>query len=411
MQFSDIKINEILNFEELEKIFRHFSVTTGLDVSLYDSGGVLLLHRFKEKSSLCRIAGNCAVCRENIIYGGEKAKQLGEPYIFSCGCGLIMCSSPVVYMGQLIGSVVCGPVMLWDADEYAKEELEKNFKAIDIDCNIDLNSVMQLSCVNMTSACQILYILVNYLCREYEKIGEQKIEISRQKELISALSADKQIQNTYPIDLEKKLILYVQLGEKSRAKEVINRFLGKIFLYADGNMDIIKAKLYEFTAFLSRAAVEAGAPLSDMISSIKNSASLLSEKIEFQDVCSVTIEILYDFIDIVYKNRENRQGNRHLIAAADYIAKNFKENITLDSVSKNIFVSPYYLSHLFRDELGITFSDYVNSKRIEEAKRLLGEKYYDTETLCEMVGFNNTNYFIKIFKKYTGATPSKYKKA
>ena len=95
--------------------------------------------------------------------------------------------------------------------------------------------------------------------------------------------------------------------------------------------------------------------------------------------------------------------------AIEYIDQNFRKRLTLKSVAKSIYVSPYYLSHIFRDELDTTFSDYVNSKRIEEAKRLLGERSYDTKTLNELVGFNDVNYFIKIFKKYTGTTPSKYR--
>ena len=212
----------------------------------------------------------------------------------------------------------------------------------------------------------------------------------------------------YPADLEKKLILYVQLGEKNKAREIINSFLGEIFSYAGGDLDIIKAKLYEFTAFLSRAAVEAGAPLAEMAAILKKSARFLSKNLEFFELCSLTIEILYDFIDIVYKSRPKKQYSRHLISAIEYIDQNFREKLTLEGVAKSVYVSPYYLSHIFRDELDITFSDYVNTRRIEEAKRLLGERNYDSKTLSELVGFNDVNYFIKIFKKYTGTTPSKY---
>jgi two-component system response regulator YesN len=406
----EYKLNEIFDFKELANLFKHFTVTVGLDVALYDAQGSLVLPFYRDqKASVCSLANNCPTCQEYIKYGGEKAWELGEPYIFRCGCGLIMCSSPVAIGDILIGSIACGPVMLWEADDYAGQELDKNLKAMGIECEVDPGSIQQLSCVNMTSAAQILYIFVNYICREYEKSARQKMEIARQKDTIAELAKKGNYSCAYPADLEKKLILYVQLGEKNKAREIINSFLGEIFSYAGGNLDIIKAKLYEFTAFLSRAAVEAGAPLSEMAATIRKSARFLSKNIEFLDVCSLTIEILYDFIDIVYRNRPKKQYNRHLISAIEYIDQNFRKRLTLKSVAKSIYVSPYYLSHIFRDELDTTFSDYVNSKRIEEAKRLLGERSYDTKTLNELVGFNDVNYFIKIFKKYTGTTPSKYR--
>ena len=402
-------MDEILDFKELNSLFKHFSITVGLDVALYDGEGFLMLPYCRDESEgICNLAKNCPVCREYIKYGGEKAKDLGEPYIFRCGCGLIMCSSPVVLSGELIGSIVCGPVMLWEADEYAGEELYGNLKGMGVECRIDPGSIKQLSCVNMTSAAQILYILVNNICREHEKAAGQKLEIAWQKDIISELAQRRAYNCAYPADLEKKLILYVQLGEKNKAKEIINNFLGEIFNYAGGDLDIIKAKLYEFTAFLSRAAVEAGAPLSDMAASVKKSAKFLSKNIEYSDLCSLTIEILYEFIDIVYRSKPKKQYSRHLLSAIEHINRNFGEKLTLEGVAKQIFVSPYYLSHIFRDELDTTFSDYVNSRRIEEAKRLLSEKNYDTKTLCELVGFNDINYFIKTFKKYTGTTPSKY---
>lgn len=403
----DYKLSEILDLKELANLFKHFTITVGLDVALYDAQGNLMLPFYKDsKAGVCGLAKNCSTCREYVKYGGEKARELGEPYIFRCGCGLIMCSSPVVLGDILIGSIACGPVMLWEADEYARQELDRNLKAMGVECEVDPGSIQQLSCVNMTSAAQILYILVNYICREYEKSARRKMELARKKDTIAELA--KKGGCAYPADLEKKLILYVQLGEKNKAREIINSFLGEIFSYAGGDLDIIKAKLYEFTAFLSRAAVEAGAPLAEMAATLRKSARFLSKNFEFLDVCSLTIEILYDFIDIVYKNRPKKQYSRHLISAIEYIDRNFREKLTLEGVAKSVYVSPYYLSHIFRDELDTTFSDYVNTRRIEEAKRLLGERSYDSKTLSELVGFNDVNYFIKIFKKYTGTTPSKY---
>ena len=75
--------------------------------------------------------------------------------------------------------------------------------------------------------------------------------------------------NKYPIELEKELIAYVQLGDRNKAKNIINRFLNEIFSFASGDLEIIKAKLYEFCAFLSRSAVEAGAPLASLTDIIK----------------------------------------------------------------------------------------------------------------------------------------------
>lgn len=186
--------------------------------------------------------------------------------------------------------------------------------------------------------------------------------------------------------------------------------MNEIFSYASGDLEIIKAKLYEFSAFLSRAAVEAGAPLKDLTEIIKKSSRLITENIDYQDLCETTVEILENFIDVVYNSRAKKVNSTHLAGAISYINEHYGEDINLESLSKTVFVSTYYLSHLFRDEMGVTFSDYLTKVRIDNAKRLLLEGV-SVENVAEAVGFSDGNYFIKTFKKYVGITPAKYRKA
>ena len=83
--------------------------------------------------------------------------------------------------------------------------------------------------------------------------------------------------------------------------------------------------------------------------------------------------------------------------------------MTLETLAKNVFVSAYYLSHLFRDEMNTTFSDYLAKKRVEEAKRFL-KSGMTVEQASARAGFKDSNYFTKIFKKYVGITPSRYRR-
>ena len=175
-------------------------------------------------------------------------------------------------------------------------------------------------------------------------------------------------------------------------------------------MDIIKAKLYEFCAFLSRSAVEAGAPISALTEIIKKNSKLLLDNSDYSDLCRGTVEILDDFLDVVYTNRGKKNTSEHLAKAIRYINAYYSEDINLETLAQEVFVSTYYLSHLFRREMGVTFSDYLAKVRVEKAKALLMEGV-SVENTAEKVGYNDSNYFIKIFKKYVGITPAKYRKS
>lgn len=280
----------------------------------------------------------------------------------------------------------------------------------------DPSGIRQIDCKSMTSIAETLTMLIRYMLQQEQKYIGQRLEISKMN--MERLRAAKEMQiresqphyNKYPIELEKELIASVQMGDKNQAKQIINRFLNEIFSYASGDLEIVKAKLYEFTAFLSRSAVEAGAPLATLTGVIRKSSLLLLENADFSDICRETVEILDGFIDAVYESRGKKNTSEHLYKAIQYINAHYFEDLNLDILAQNVFVSSYYLSHLFRREMGVTFSDYLTKVRVSRAKELLMEGR-SVEDVSECVGYRDGNYFIKIFKKYVGVTPSKYRKS
>ena len=73
-------------------------------------------------------------------------------------------------------------------------------------------------------------------------------------------------------------------------------------------------------------------------------------------------------------------------------------------------ISTGYLSSQLKAELGLSFSEYITSKRIQKAKELLADESLSVESIAEQTGYNDYFYFIKVFKKNTGISPSKYRK-
>jgi len=92
-----------------------------------------------------------------------------------------------------------------------------------------------------------------------------------------------------------------------------------------------------------------------------------------------------------------------------YIEDHCTEEISLKNVSQLFYVDMYYLSHLFKDNTGFSFKEYLILQRISKAKELLFYTNDSITEVCTMSGFNNVNHFIRIFKKYTGLTPLKYR--
>lgn len=115
----------------------------------------------------------------------------------------------------------------------------------------------------------------------------------------------------------------------------------------------------------------------------------------------------------VGKVHEYNNNNMKLLMrrAVDYIEKHFSEQVTLNQVAEKLYVSNFYLSRMFKKELGINFIDYLNELRIEKAKEMLVNAKYKTYEVAEAVGVPNSHYFSKLFRKYVGMTASEYRES
>jgi len=99
-----------------------------------------------------------------------------------------------------------------------------------------------------------------------------------------------------------------------------------------------------------------------------------------------------------------------ILEVQKYIDEHYLEQISLKEVSDRFFLNMYYMSHLFKKVCGFSLKDYIVLQRISKAKDLLVQSNASILNVCTSSGFGNVNHFIRIFKKYEGMTPNKYRK-
>lgn len=96
--------------------------------------------------------------------------------------------------------------------------------------------------------------------------------------------------------------------------------------------------------------------------------------------------------------------------ALSYIAENYREKLSLTMVAEFCLVSGSYLSRLFSEHLDITFIDYLNRYRINQAVILIRDKNITIKEVSYLVGYQDPNYFSRIFRKFMGVSPSDLEK-
>jgi len=93
----------------------------------------------------------------------------------------------------------------------------------------------------------------------------------------------------------------------------------------------------------------------------------------------------------------------------DYIHENYDKSPNVNTIAENVSLSTPAFCRYFKKQTNMTFTDFVNNYRINQAKLLLLQNSCVTE-VCFQVGFESLSYFNKLFKRYIGETPSAFKK-
>jgi YesN/AraC family two-component response regulator len=111
------------------------------------------------------------------------------------------------------------------------------------------------------------------------------------------------------------------------------------------------------------------------------------------------------------KNAESKVGRQYFIEESlKYIHENFKEKLTLQMCSSYVFMNPQYFSRIFKKEVGVTYTDYVNNLKIVHACKLLETTNYLAYRISSECGFNDPSYFNRVFYQLMKMTPKEYKK-
>lgn len=93
-----------------------------------------------------------------------------------------------------------------------------------------------------------------------------------------------------------------------------------------------------------------------------------------------------------------------------YLNENYTEDISLYTLSKNMYLSPVYISKIFKELMGDSPINYLIQIRLIKAKNLLEDSKLSIKTIAKMVGYNDPYYFSKLYKKYYGISPNKARK-
>lgn len=203
-------------------------------------------------------------------------------------------------------------------------------------------------------------------------------------------------------DQEKALEIALELGDAEAAGRALEEMWLNGLEEADTADEIMEGVLYiasQLVRFVQKQGLAIKEVLGDHYASFLNPSQLTTRDKIRAWLESSTAEIA------AYQARRRKSSRHQFVETLLRIAQEeIDQEVTLHTAAERLFVNPSYLSRLFKQEMGQTFSAYVLELKMEKAKAALsdGAKVYDA---ARMVGYRDVSYFTKVFRKYWGVTP------
>lgn len=224
---------------------------------------------------------------------------------------------------------------------------------------------------------------------------------------ISDYVANQEVDKNYPMETENEMFESLRKGNVQHTITLAKDF----FTWMENNysncLQDIKLKILELVMYAERIAFQEGGmsyhfrDRSEYMTTVEQTESLDRLREWFIDKMKAATEIIH--------GKSSEKYSDLVECARQYIEANFSKDISLDDVSREVKISPYYFSKVFKDETGDTFVEYLTRLRMDQAKKLLKNRDNSIKQICVESGYSDPNYFSRIFKKNVGVTPSEYR--
>lgn len=210
--------------------------------------------------------------------------------------------------------------------------------------------------------------------------------------------------------VEKNLLNAVEKGSKEEALKFKNSFqFAAVHRIPNNPLRAYKNLTFSFNTLL-RIASERGGVSPIYIHNLSDKFAILIENLSsMAQLEALQINMISEYCDLV--NKYSTAGYSKVIRKAiDYINLNFDNPISLSLIADNIDINSSHLSRQFKKETNMTVTEFINKRRIKEAMFLIEQNNNSITEIALMVGYENHNYFCKVFKQMTSLTPKDYLK-
>lgn len=414
--------------ETLLKILNAFECSTEFNAVILDiEGKQILPGDCSTCVSFCEIVqkapGGKTKCEISYKNAGLQALKYAEPYIFMCHAGILAFAAPLMIDERYAGIIICRNILMWEPDDFFYDELAEKNKGLDIQALIKSAGALNVVSSNKVhAAASLLYLVANQIVNSENETKKHKKEIMYHQSVLNQeikekkrlhqelINSNEKMYGQYKLQKEKELLGKIAILDRDGAYQALLECISDIMKKYMTRLELFKTMVLELMIMVSRTAVETGAEMSEVIQLNTKVINEIYTMDNTAEISSWVCIMLNKYMDLLEGHQSSIKTKQIVDSATEYVRENVRKNITLLDVAEAVFISQYYLSHVFKEVLGCTVVEYITKVKMETAKKLLHNPKNSVADVSEKLGFGDTSYFSKVFKKNEGITPTQFRK-
>lgn len=308
----------------------------------------------------------------------------------------------------IIGPLIINRITVLIFEDSYEKEYEQRIKAMELADNIYSNIAEVVDCgVYMgVGSCYKLDKIKNSLEEALYSLGKISSESILHINDICEIE-NKQSEYTY-VDIkgdESYIIQLIETGSEEVLVQELNHFFRRVEKKFNHSIVDTRNIIMELMVMVLSCSYRNNLNEGEVgYESYLNELRLIDSLFELQNWC--VLKVVY--VSQIIRNRKGSHVSKIILQAKTFIDLNYNQDFSLNDVSKDISISPQYFSKIFKEEIGLSFVEYIRKKRMDVAKELLREKIYSVKEVCYKIGYNDPNYFSRLFKKLVGVSPTEF---
>ena len=372
----------------------------------YDSDGNLLSSNCPDESLFAK-AFSLLGCLDRAL---RLSQNPGQPQVVGTSFGLIWGVDYVYRENTFQRMYVIGPAFSYNISMQDMENGFQHYAGQDI--SLAWKHRLIGACCRIPIAQNTLfirYLLMLHYCLTGEKLNASDTSVQQSFSYVAPPVERRDRRHVWLA--ERALLDMVRRGDLNY-KEALNTSLlisAGVPVMGRDPLRQAKTSVIVFTSLVCRAAIEGGLSPETAYSLGDSYIQAAENARTYDEINGIPLLMYDDFIHRVHKIRQVPGLSAPIAQCRDYIEMHPEEKIRAKDLAGLVGYTEYYLTHKFKEETGISVSDYVKKAKIDRAKILLRSTDLSIQELSDRFCFSSRNYFSRVFSETVGCTPMEYR--